>query len=134
MVFWDKLSEHTKLVFLKWSYLAIVVAATITLVVVVNQNRQLVNHIQNDRKQIIYENCLDQNSKHKQLINFIDKNNLKKAKKRAIEEGRPEPIKPPPINPTTREFIDLLAEQRNCQQLVVDIFGTPFHYLDKKNN
>lgn len=123
---WKKLSEHTKLQIIKWSYLVIVVAATVTLTVVAVQNKQLVDNIQNDRKQLTYDNCLDQNSRNSQLIDFVNEESYKDAVKAAEATGKPIPTEPPPIDPVVKKFIEILAEKRDCEQLVVNIFGSPF--------
>ena len=121
---WARLDEHTKLKIIKWSYLVIVVAATVTLAILVHQNQNLVNNVQNDRKQLIYDNCLEQNSRHEQLIQFVTEENFKDAIKKAEEANEPIPTEAPPIDPVAKKFIDLLAEEKNCNQLVKNIFGS----------
>lgn len=122
--------EHTKLTIIKWAYLVIVVAATITLVVVVGVNKRLLNDIQQDRKRVTYDLCLDQNAKNIELINFLNDQNLKEAIEKAKKEGKPLPTKPPPMDPVAKKFVDILAEKRNCQQVVINIFGSPLNEPD----
>lgn len=121
------LAEETKLQIMKWSYLVIVIAATLTLAIVVRQNQILVENIQNDRKQLIYDNCLDQNARNNNLISFVNEQDYKEAVIAARKAGEPIPLEPPPIDPVVKEFIDVLAEKRNCEQLVVNIFGSPIN-------
>lgn len=120
-----KISEHTKLKIMKWSYLVIVVAATITLAVVVRQNQILVDNIQNDRKQLTYDTCLEQNARHFELVDFVNERALKEAQEAAKKEGKPIPTEPPPMDPTAKKFIIVLAKVRDCDQLVINIFGSP---------
>ena len=107
--FW-RYSEQTKMVFMKWAYLVIVVACTITLTVLINQNRALVEDIQQDRVQVAYDLCLDQNARHDELISFIQDESRKSGT---------------PPSPALIKFINLLAEKRNCVEYVSNLLGVP---------
>src|SRR6476659_4686570 len=122
---WKSISEHTKVQIIKWAYLVIVVAATITMSILVYQNKNIVSDIQQDRKRVTYDLCLDQNSRHSELIDFVKDTQLAKARLAAKKEGKQLPTEPPPVDPTTKKFIDLLAPKRDCKQVVINIFGSP---------
>jgi hypothetical protein len=101
---WARLSEHTKFQVIKWSYLFIVIAATITLSALVYYNQQLVKDIQQDRVQVAYNNCLDVNGRHAELQEFVDD-------------------QPGPTNPTVTKFLNILAPERNCVLYVTNLLG-----------
>ena len=102
---WANLSEHTKLQIIKWSYLLIVVMATITLTIVVINNKRLVRDIQRDRVQVAYSNCLEVNARHDELDQFLDE-----------QEG--------PTNPLAVKFINILAPKKNCVVFVENLLGS----------
>lgn len=102
---WAKLSEHTKLQIIKWSYLVIVIMATITLTAVVIQNKMLVEDIQQDRRQVAYNACLEVNGRHNELEEFVES-----------QDG--------PVQPTVRKFINILAPERNCVVYVTNLLGS----------
>jgi hypothetical protein len=124
---WKRLSEHSKLQIIKWSYLAIVIFATITLTVLVNQNKNLVNDIQNDRKRVTFDSCLDQNSRNQELKDFLREEQFKRLKREAIENGKPVPEVVPPLDNSVKKIIDVLAAKRDCDQVVINIFGSPLN-------
>ncbi len=102
---WARLSEHAKLQIIKWSYLVIVVMATLTLSLLVYQNKQLVKDIQSDRVQVAYTNCLEINARHEELEQFVRE-----------QEG--------PANPLAIKFINILTPQRNCAVYVKNLLGS----------
>lgn len=108
---WDKFSNGAKDALIRWTYLIIVIAASVTMLFLLRENRQIVEDIQNDRKRVTFDLCLDQNSRHDELMQFL-----------SDQEG---------FNPTTRkfivEFIDLSTPKRNCPELIMNTFGEPIN-------
>ena len=101
---WKDISEHMKVQIIKYAYLVIVVAASITLSYLVYENKQLVNDIQNDRVRVAYNSCLDQNAKNAELKDFLrDVGNKDKA---AVK------------------FVNVLAPRRNCVVFVENLLGS----------
>lgn len=125
---WKNLSDRSKINVLKWAYIIIVVAATITLGALVVYNKNLVSEIQQDRKRVTYDACIAQNNRNIELINFVNQVALQKAREKAQAEGKPLPLEPPPMEPTTRKFINVLAKYRDCDKVIMTIFGSPINY------
>lgn len=101
---WKLVSEETKLKIVKWAYLIIVIAATITLAFIINENQKLVSDIQNNRKQTTYILCLEQNIKHDELIKFLKNENT--------------------LTPAIEEFVNILSPNRNCDTVVINLFDS----------
>jgi len=106
-----RLDSERRLSILKYAYLAIVIAATITMSLLLIENRKIVQDIQEDRKRLVYDNCLEQNSENKELIQLaIEEGNLDSESKRFIIR-----------------FINTLSPSQNCEELVTNIFGSPLN-------
>ncbi len=101
---WSDITDNTKAAIIRWAYLIIVIAATITLIVLVNQNKQIVDDIQHDRKQLVYDLCLDQNARNEELIQFLREEDA--------------------LTPVAMKFVNLLAPKRNCKLVVLNTFGS----------
>jgi hypothetical protein len=116
---WSYIKNAKLQTFVKWAYLTIVVAAAITMSVLIIENRKIVSDINKDRKAVTYDLCLEQNAKNRELILFVQEQVIKEFKERS--EPVPETI---PIDPVISRFINTLAPRQNCEKLVENRFGS----------
>lgn len=103
---WE-LSNGIKDTIIRWTYLIIVIAASITMAFLLKENRQIAEDIQQDRKRVTFDACLDQNARHRELMQFLKDENAR--------------------TPIAIKFVNILASERNCQQLIISIYGSPIN-------
>lgn len=105
----------------KWRWYALTVwiaAFTIVVIIALIQVRDHANEIQQSRRDSILHQCLDQNQRHKNTIEFLTH--------LAQQEKKDNPERTEHINTALSQYkllIQALAPYQNCQQLVKNLTG-----------